>query len=1023
LEVWEEAFSAYQDPLNLIEPALGGPDTTERVRLGYTFKLLRLAADEDCGNIADRLRDDFAAKGHLTVTPAPTVVINGDCPVQAGGGYTGFEHYLYRIEVAAPNTAGAARFKWSRFNGGLVGRGVYNNVTDEITVRDNTQMINYCGLTDFYLEVLAAGPATDPGRWQVVMSADATLIADSRLSLANISGNWPGLTTDEAFFRLWDGVRLITAFPVGLPNPNELEQGIQLGFDPPAADNGNYTPGDFWTFPVRAAGVEFDPSIWPANAPPQGIHYHRAPLAVLNWNGGPVVHLTGTPAIHDCRHVFPPLTQIQTCCTFTVGDGVHSRGDFSSIADALVHLPAQGGQICVLPGIHQANVSVTERRDIRISGCGKRSIVHPHANQASQPIFRFTSCRGIELDNLALVATAGTAVEVRDSAQSSQSSKDIRIHDNYITACVHAIDIRVDNERRGANDIHVARNTIGMLDKAEGRAAIFSLADDVVIIDNRIVVVPAPDRDNPDDPRDPDDPSVGVFDPCAEPQMAFASRFILVSFLEATFVYVMTSMAQPRVIYQAQGGIQIGGSSEHIMISRNTILGGRSNGITLGHLPAGLNVAGFGGGVLLAPLSAEQLQLLRDEFVGVLYDLTIAENTIQHMGLSGIGVVAFFQTTITGLLVRVEALIIYRNTIVHCARQMPLEIPSTLRDDSGFGGIALSACEDATIQENRIEDNGVRHIDPVCGIFLRFGEKVDISNNRILNNGPQVAALEDDLRPGTRGGVVIKLSFTQVGAVLFGQDETLLAPDGIPAVKIHDNIITQPVGQSLFIIAFGPVSVLGNHLTTQGTDFRTNVFALLAGAVFILNLGISKDLIGAVARSSFRNMANANVSQLNVNGMTKTRLKNPQAVTLLERLLYLPSGSVLYSNNQTTLDLRHREMNFSFSAQLIASLDDISYSNNQSECTSLFDVVMTNVALLGVSVRANDNRLQEGFTLALYSLFSYGLMNAATTNQATHCLQVLGSPTYLVNAGNRVLYSAGCDDDRQLLAVAVQEPL
>jgi hypothetical protein len=29
LEVWEEALSAYQDPVNLLEPALGGPDTTD----------------------------------------------------------------------------------------------------------------------------------------------------------------------------------------------------------------------------------------------------------------------------------------------------------------------------------------------------------------------------------------------------------------------------------------------------------------------------------------------------------------------------------------------------------------------------------------------------------------------------------------------------------------------------------------------------------------------------------------------------------------------------------------------------------------------------------------------------------------------------------------------------------------------------------------------------------------------------------------------------------------------------------
>ena len=106
LEVWEEAFSAYQSPASLLEPALGGPDTTERVVVSYALGLLRLAAGEDCGNIGPRLDENFDALGHLTVTPDPTLSIAGECPVLAGGGYAGFEHFLYRIEIA---TAGRFR--------------------------------------------------------------------------------------------------------------------------------------------------------------------------------------------------------------------------------------------------------------------------------------------------------------------------------------------------------------------------------------------------------------------------------------------------------------------------------------------------------------------------------------------------------------------------------------------------------------------------------------------------------------------------------------------------------------------------------------------------------------------------------------------------------------------------------------------------------------------------------------------------------------------------------------------------
>ena len=89
LEVSHEAFNGFQWPERLIEPALGGPDTTERVHTKFAFRLLRLGADEDCHNLQGRLKDDPAAFGKLTVSLQPSVVVPGDCPVVEGGGYTG----------------------------------------------------------------------------------------------------------------------------------------------------------------------------------------------------------------------------------------------------------------------------------------------------------------------------------------------------------------------------------------------------------------------------------------------------------------------------------------------------------------------------------------------------------------------------------------------------------------------------------------------------------------------------------------------------------------------------------------------------------------------------------------------------------------------------------------------------------------------------------------------------------------------------------------------------------------------
>src|SRR5262249_36958195 len=153
-----------------------------------------------------------------------------------------------------------------------------------------------------------------------------------------------------------------------------LKDGILLEFQAPAS--GLYTPGDYWTFPARAAGVAFDPSVWPNNAPPQGTHYHRAALAVLEWQNAPPTSLHAhLDEIHDCRQPFLPLARIRGCCTLTVGDNKTSFGQFSSIQAAVNALPRQGGTVCVLAGVYNESVHIDRRADIRIHGCGPRTRV------------------------------------------------------------------------------------------------------------------------------------------------------------------------------------------------------------------------------------------------------------------------------------------------------------------------------------------------------------------------------------------------------------------------------------------------------------------------------------------------------------------------------------------------------------------------------------------------------------------------------------------------------------------------
>lgn len=483
LETWEEAVNGFQLPQQLLEPALGGVDTTERSRHCHAIKLLRLQPGDNCGNLEDALDDRFDQKGKLTVT-ADAVTISGDCPIDAGGGYTGFEHYLFRIEVATPDDLGNARIKWSRFNGGLVGRGIYNGITHEVSITANDQMINHCGLTDFYLEALEQN---DQGCWEIVFRADAALSADSVLTLTNIvpGSVWPGDVEGRAFFRLWDDTDLVANHPIA-PNPDELVAGlgIRIQMDAPLADNSNYKPGDYWSFPLRAAGaVDFDASVhWPNAAPPKGVHYHRVPLAILEWNGAPTVSIVAPDNIHDCRRIFKPLAKDDTCCYFTVGDGMQSYGDFDSIQDAIDHLPAQGGHICVLAGTYEENI-VIDSHHIHISGCGDQSHIRP---LNPLPAVTIDGTFNITMDNLQITAHQDAVGVLVDSTR--DLPQQITIKDCLINgATQHAI------QSIDAVGLNIVGNRIYMDDVATPNQAMFIVADDVLIEHNDIMVTPDDD--------------------------------------------------------------------------------------------------------------------------------------------------------------------------------------------------------------------------------------------------------------------------------------------------------------------------------------------------------------------------------------------------------------------------------------------------------------------------------------------------------------------------------------------------
>ena len=1030
LECWEQAVSAVEDN-ELYEPGLGGPDTAQRTRMVVRVRLKPDTAPTCQQAWLDLVQawqqDKTGAVINHMVVPDTTLTIgfvpsglpDDLCHPQATGGYLGAENQAIRVQLTD-----ADHFVWGYDNGGplyrarIDGDGVTIHVDSEFkdhyswpkagqvvelvpwgAVLSNGEKCAQEGETG-HLAKVESGYDPDQRTFKIV-AADAVpagwgLEWQDRADAGQLQTRRYGTAPETPFvyLRIWNrGPDITSPNAISIvPGPIPLgTTGLTVTFS-----GNDRQVGTYW---VIGARPQTEDSVIPwkllVGRPPHGLQRRIAPLGLIHWTVAGT-NVTGT-VVQDCRPRFRPLTDQKVCCTFTVGDGISTFGDFDSIEAALQAIPQNTwGEICLLPGIHQAHVVMENRQNITIRGCDQRALVTPRASNLFSAIFTIGDCQNIVLEHMDLVSSDGLLFDLQSSDE--EALDNIIIRHNRMLATVHAV------RAIGGNEVHIFDNNIRMLDKETGDVAIFMLAEDSSIEHNRIHMVPV-EEEAPTTGEFPHDGEYNPHDPCDDPKIIDKSILHLYTYLEWAWADAFFQL--PETAYVAPGGIQIASISERIQITHNLILGGAGNGISLGHVPFEESVGvelnrAIRKNYAVADLPAARLETLQTNFDSFLYDIRIEENEIRNMGKNGIGVVAFFSLGKIGLMVTVEDLTIYRNIIENCLLQVPTEIPEGMRAEMGYGGVCLAGADNLTVRENRIENNGRSHLEPISGVFVLYGENVDISDNRIIANGPRTAETNKDARAGIRAGIFIGMTFKKIASEIFEGAESLFA-DGIPAVKVHDNVVVQPLGQALFLLAYGPVSVVGNHLTSQGVDYQASPFSLLGGTVIIVNLGISKDLLGWLLFSPLQGAARAippaHLQRTAVSGKTPIAVPagtidltaSAVATNPLWQFFYLPSGDVLFANNRTTLDLRAPEFNFTMSSQFILSFDDVGYAGNQAECTSVLDIVLSDVIALGATIRASDNRFQEGFTFAPCSLISIGLlMNTTALNQASHCIIPLG---------------------------------
>ncbi|GAB4070843.1 hypothetical protein KHC28_05900 [Ancylobacter sonchi] len=305
LDVWQREVGAIEDP-SLLEKALGGVDTTTRLQTVWQVRVLGKVGSglvEAANALWQRVERPRLPLGRLTTQLDPSVQPSNPCLIAAPGGYAGLENQLYRVEVHQGGVPGTATFKWSR-----------DNATVATTVEE--------AISSSILRVASTGRDAvlgfDPGQW-VEITDDRRDFAGqpgTLMKIADVDHERRRITFAAAIpadllpsglgadsfaarhtrLRRWDQAGVVRdtagnvvadldaagaggaiAVPAAGSVVVVLESGIRVAFDVAEA-GGRFRTGDYWTFAARSIDASVEPL---ALAPPEGIHRHCVPLALV----------------------------------------------------------------------------------------------------------------------------------------------------------------------------------------------------------------------------------------------------------------------------------------------------------------------------------------------------------------------------------------------------------------------------------------------------------------------------------------------------------------------------------------------------------------------------------------------------------------------------------------------------------------------------------------------------------------------------------------------------------------------
>jgi hypothetical protein len=449
LHVWEQCVTAVEDE-EILEHALGGPDTSVRVRRMRRVEYAEAFDGEDC-HVAfmraigfldelfatlDAATGEFKSSGRLRLG-----FLEGDsedtcapCHPDPSGRYLGAENQAIRIMLTDQS-----HFVWAYDNAAPLYRATVGGVGDPpaglvvVTMLTLPKDEEHWPLQGRVVEVVPWSAILENGEKVAeevgvfcrvsrsydpatktfeIDTGDATAMA----ALADLVHAWDddhprladlgdGSEPRPFYLRFWHQTASGTT-DVTIPTNSTAGLG-STGIVPQFPTPGRR--GDFWIAALRPETpnrvVPFDLQDNPDGVPPHGPRHFYAPLMLIHSANNVV---TG---VEDCRKPLIPVTDTG-CCAYTVGDGVHSVGQFTSIQAAIDALPPEGGEVCVRPGLYREEFSIHNRVDVVVSGCGAHTIIESPANPTADALVEVTSGKRFTVRSLTIRAMGQKAIWV-----------------------------------------------------------------------------------------------------------------------------------------------------------------------------------------------------------------------------------------------------------------------------------------------------------------------------------------------------------------------------------------------------------------------------------------------------------------------------------------------------------------------------------------------------------------------------------------------------------------------------------